>query len=310
MSITKPPLRTTMAANGHRTHDATVPHHQRMEPVPKLADPMGLAAALRRAPALPNRRLTDPQVTALADEARKVLNRGSDDASGVRELSVRALPGADGRVLLFSDNRGRSVALPEPPIERTAHVLSDLHLLVGVGAGYRLVPGLLSTGAMLSFRKEPGEGGLDRFVKAGASSVVGGAAQVWDVTKDPVSLGLAKEISLPFVSVGENPVLGEVIEFSIPGLLSVLAAVKEVPGKEDVGWLVVVWHQGIGTEGPHAAGPTVNMKALIGHPALAAPLSPVVEGAAKVMNPLSARLEAMTSRSRREQPLPDSADGE
>lgn len=298
MPSMKPPLPgTATVVHGHRTEGASPASHHRLVATPKPADPHGLAEAMRRAPPLPPAELRRPEVAALAEEAQRVLSRGRIVEEGAGELSVRALPGAAGRVLVFSDDAGRSVALPAPPVERAASVLADMHLLVGVGAGYRLIPGVLSSGAMVSFRKEPDQEGVDRFVKAGVSSVVGGAAKVWDVTEEPTSLGVAREVSLPFVSVGENPVLGEVIEFSVPGLFSVLAAVKEDAGKDDVGWLGVVWHQGIGAEGPHAAGPTVNMKVLLGHPALAAPLSPVVEGAAKVISPLTARLEAMTSKS-------------
>jgi hypothetical protein len=86
--------------------------------------------------------------------------------------------------------------------------------------------------------------------------------------------------------------LGDKLELSIPGYVTLIAAVKKgAAGADDVGWLGVVWHQGIFGHGP---GPTVNAKLVVGHPALAAPLAPVVGGASAVLSPVMARLHALT----------------
>jgi hypothetical protein len=270
------------------------------------AERQQLAAAVRTAPVIPSALLKEPAVAALADEARRVLARGSGRRPEDVEVDARVLPGSGDRVVVFRDASGRKAELAlgaplsSPEAHGIARGLADLNVIAGVGAGFRIVPGVLSTGAMPTVARFRDRDDLARHLRVGASTTLGGGAWVWELADKPRSVGPAVAMSLPFVSVERDPLLGDKLELSIPGYVTVLAAVKKgeqsgttasnEPGRDDIGWLGVVWHQGLLGPGP---GPTVHAKLVVGHPALAAPLGPIVGAASRAMSPLMTRLHAL-----------------
>jgi hypothetical protein len=292
--------------NGHVTRPSTPSTHERTISVPAAAPPSTLSAseresliaAVRTAPVVPGALLADPAVAALASEARRALARGTGRRPEDVEVDVRALPGEGGRVLVFRDAGGRQVSLgadaaPTPTEARgIGRALADWNVIAGVGVGFRVVPGVFSVGAMTTASHFAHKDGVAAHLRAGASTTVGGGAYVWELADRPRPVGPAVAISAPFVSSERDPLLGDKLELSIPGYVTLLAAVKhgEDAGAADTGFLGVVWHQGIFGPG---SGPTVNAKLVIGHSALAAPLAPVVGGAAAVLSPVMARLHAL-----------------
>jgi hypothetical protein len=262
------------------------------------AERQQLQAAVRAAPVIPSALLREPAVAALADEARRVLARGTGRRPDEVEVDARVLPGSQGKVVVFRDGDGRRASLAADaaiaPREADAigRALADLSVIAGVGVGFRVLPGVFSVGAMPTVARFADRDDVARHLRVGASTTVGGGAWVWELKERPVSIGPAVAVAAPFVSSERDPLLGDKLELSIPGYVTLLAAVKKgSAGNDDVGWLGVVWHQGIFGHGP---GPTVNAKLVVGHPALAAPLAPVVGGASAVLSPVMARLHALT----------------
>lgn len=267
------------------------------EPGLSPSDRDALVASVRRAPLIPSKLMREPAVAALADQARNAIARRSNQRPEDIELDVRVLPGSDERILLFRDARGHASTkqLDAPLSHAEAHklgrALGDLNVIAGVGAGYRIVPGVVSSGATATVSRLSGQEGLPRHIRAGGSTTIGGLAYVWDVTERPRPVGASTALSAPYVSAGNDPLMGDRLEFSIPGYATLIAAVK--PGQEgspDVGWLGVVWHHGLLGPGP---GPTVHAKLVVGHPALAPALRPAVNGAVAALSPVMARMQAL-----------------
>lgn len=267
--------------------------HQRVVVPPRIEAP-ALQLACQTAPLIPSPLLRKPRIAAQVGQARAALARQTGKAEQEIELTVRTVPGSDHRLLVFQEAGGHQhpVTLPSPTLrEGVAEWLADLHVLAGSGPGYRIVPGVLASHAMWKLVRTPEGQGLQQYGTVGASSSLGGAGYVWRLDGGPRAVGAGGELSVPFVSAGANPLLGDTLELSIPGFVSLLAAVKRQPEAKDVGWLGVVWHQGLG---PHAAdGATVDFELVLGHPALARPLAPAVDGALRLMNPLTSRLHAL-----------------
>jgi hypothetical protein len=299
--------RSAPSIPGAPTRAASPPSHERRIPMPappatpglSTADRAALIAAVRTAPVVPSALLRDPAVAALADEARRALARGTGRRPDEVELDVRALSGAEGRVLLFRESSGRQMSLPAPPpadeqVRGIAAALAGWNVVAGVGLGYRVVPGVISSGAMATATHTAGRDELAAHLRVGASTTLGGAAYVWELDGRPRPVGPAFALAAPFVRSERDPQLGDKLELSIPGYVTFLAAVKRGEGDaNDVGWLGVVWNQGLLGPGP---GPTVNAKLVLGHPVLAAPLAPVVGGATAVLSPIMARLQQLQHR--------------
>jgi hypothetical protein len=298
-ALSSPRAASTAGSTVGSTAGSTADARATVAPL-STAERQQLQAALRTAPVIPSPLMREPAVAALAEQARRVLARGTGRRPEDVELDARVLPGSGDRVVVFRDGRGRSAALTaDAPLgPREAHgvtqALADLNVIAGVGLGFRVVPGVFSVGAMPTAARFADRDGIARHLRAGASTTLGGGAWVWELKDRPVSVGPAVAVSAPFVSSERDPLLGDKVEVSIPGYVTVMAAVKQGAGdKDDVGWLGVVWHQGLLGHGP---GPTLNAKLVVGHPALAAPLRPVVAGAAAVLSPIMARIESMTHR--------------
>lgn len=331
MPFSLPPTRANAAplplslagrpSGGHPTRAASPSSHERVVEMPAQPQSPGLSeterqalvGAIRTAPPLPSTLMKDPAVAALADEARRRLARGTGRRPEEIEVDVRALPGSDNRVLFFREASGRGIALPGGALSaQEAHgmgaALAELNVIGGLGLGYRVVPGVFSAAAMTTVGRFSDREALATHLRAGATTTVASAAYVWEVKDRPSPVGPALAVSAPFVSSGQDPLLGDKLELSIPGYVSVIAAVKHGDGSErDVGWLGVVWHQGLLGPGP---GPTVNAKLVVGHPVLAAPLAPVVGAATAVLSPIMARLHALgQGKAKDASPQPSAPDG-
>lgn len=286
--------RGTSPSTHERPAEASLHHGSTLS----SADRASLEAQIRSAPVIPSPLLRDPAIAALTQEARHLLTRGTGRTPEDLELDARILPGSKHRVVLFRDATGRSTTLtadaPVTALEARGigRALADFKIVAGAGMGFRVIPGVFSAGAMGSVgRLHPD--GLSRHLRAGASTSLGGAAFVWEFKDRLEPVGASAAVSAPFLSSGYDPVLGDRVEVSVPGYVTVLAAVKrgETRG-DDVGWLGVVWHQGLLGAGP---GPTINTKLIVGHPALAGPLRPAVDGASAVISPIMTRVRAMMS---------------
>lgn len=282
--------------------------------VPKPAKRAGLAeheyrqlvASVRTAPAIPLAELTSPGQAALARAARQRLAQ----AAGCRPADVRlvaqALPGTHGRVLLFRNGRGHETHGSLDHQQRAsafARALAGFNFTVGIGPGFRIVPGTLSASAIGTVSHLTGRQGLVTQARAGLSTNLAGGAWQWELAPTPTSLGPALSVSAPFVSVEHCPIVGERVDVSVPGVFTVFAAVSPADERRpEIGWLGLVWCQGLL---PVAApGPTANLKLVVGHPALAAPLGPAVHAANRVMSPLQAAIEGLARRLRPHAPPP------
>ncbi|MBM4281487.1 MAG: hypothetical protein FJ137_12260 [Deltaproteobacteria bacterium] len=293
------------AARAHPTTTSGPTSHTRTVVIPQVAPPASLApadraalvAAVRTATVVPPALLREPAVAALADEARRTLARATGRIPADVEVDVRVLPGAGDRVLVFRERSGRQVTLPAGDALSSGEAkgigaaLADLNVIAGLGLGFRVMPGVFSVGSMATASRFNDRDGVVAHLRIGASSTVGGAAYVWQLDGGPRPVGPTVAVAAPFVSTERDPLVGDKLELSIPGYVTVFAAVKRGESKApDIGWLGVVWHQGLFGHGP---GPTMSAKLVVGHPALAAPLAPVFGGAAAVLSPVMARLQAL-----------------
>jgi hypothetical protein len=167
-----------------------------------------------------------PAVAALADEARRALARQTGRKPEDIELDVRALPGAGDRVLVFREAGGRQVslpagaALPSNEARGIGAALADWNVIAGVGLGFRVVPGVFSTGAMATASRFSDRDGVAAHLRAGASTTVGGGAFVWQLDGGPRPVGPAVAIAAPFVSSERDPLVGDKLELSIPGYVT------------------------------------------------------------------------------------------
>jgi len=256
-----------------------------------------LLESIRTAPAIPLGKLHHPAQKALARSARERLARAAGCRPEDVQLRAFALPGTQGRVLLFSDAEGHQThgTLAQQRENALARALSELSFSIGAGPGLRIIPGTLSAGATGAISHYAGRAGLVGNARAGVSTSVAGGAWQWEVAPKPTSLGPTVSLSAPFVSVEHCPVMGERVDLSVPGVFTLFAAVSPADeSKPETGWIGLVWCQGL-LPGP-VPGPTVNLKLVVGHPALAAPLGPVVHGASRVMTPIQAIIEGVKRR--------------
>lgn len=257
-----------------------------------------LVESIRTAPAIPLGKLRDPRQRALAQAARRRLARAAGCKPADVHLVVQTVPGTQGRVLLFRDGAGHEThgSLPQRRREHAlARALADLNCTVGLGPGFRIVPGALSVGATGTVSHFAGRDGLVGNARAGVSTNVVGGAWQWEVAPKPSSLGPAVSVSAPFVSVEHCPIMGERVDVSVPGVFTLFAAVSPADERRpETGWIGLVWCQGL-LPAP-VPGPTVNLKLVVGHPALAAPLAPAVHAASRVMSPIQAAIDALSRR--------------
>lgn len=256
-----------------------------------------LLESIRTAPAIPLGTLHHPAQKALARSARERLARAAGCHPEDVQLRAFALPGTQGRVLLFSDAEGHQThgSLAQQRENALARALSELSFSIGAGPGLRIIPGTLSAGATGAISHYAGRAGLVGNARAGVSTSVAGGAWQWEVAPKPTSLGPTVSLSAPYVSVEHCPVMGERVDVSVPGVFTLFAAVSPADeSKPETGWIGLVWCQGL-LPGP-VPGPTVNLKLVVGHPALAAPLGPVVHGASRVMTPIQALIDGVKRR--------------
>lgn len=256
-----------------------------------------LLESIRTAPSIPLGTLHAPAQKALARAARERLARAAGCRPEDVQLRAFALPGTQGRVLLFTDKEGHQThgTLAQQRENALARALGQLSYTVGVGPGLRIIPGTLSASAVGTVSHFAGREGLVGHGRAGVSTSVAGGAWQWEVAPKPSSLGPTVSVSAPFVSVEHCPIMGERVDLSVPGVFTLFAAVSPSDGtRPETGWIGLVWCEGL-LPGP-VPGPTVNLKLVVGHPALAAPLGPVVHTANKVMTPIQAAIDNLKRR--------------